>query len=121
MQKNADVLNSWKEIAVYIGCGVRTAQRWASDLGMPVHRPRERSRSAVLGFKSEIETWARSRGDATLVLKVHAIGLSEAVLKLEQTLLERVGESAAIAEMDLLIRLDGQDAAGLKCLKRSVA
>ena len=53
----AAVLNSWKEIAVYISRGVRTVQRWEHDLGLPVHRPKGRDRSAVLALTSEIDDW----------------------------------------------------------------
>ena len=54
------VLNSWKEIANYVGRGVRTVQRWEADLGMPVRRPRAKSRSAVLAMSDEIDAWLRS-------------------------------------------------------------
>jgi ElaB/YqjD/DUF883 family membrane-anchored ribosome-binding protein len=33
-----DVLHSWKEIAAYMGRGVRTVQRWERDLALPVRR-----------------------------------------------------------------------------------
>lgn len=32
------VLTSWKEIAAYLGKGVRTVQRWEKDDGLPVRR-----------------------------------------------------------------------------------
>ncbi len=54
------VLNSWKEIANYVGRGVRTVQRWERDLGMPVRRPRGKSRSAVIAMSDEIDAWLRS-------------------------------------------------------------
>jgi len=54
------VLNSWKEIANYVGRGVRTVQRWEADLGMPVRRPRAKSRSAVLAMSDEIDAWLRA-------------------------------------------------------------
>ena len=54
------VLHSWKEIAGYVGRGIRTVQRWESECGMPIHRPRGKSRSAVLAFSDEIEKWLRS-------------------------------------------------------------
>lgn len=57
---NSVVLNSWKEIASYVGRGVRTVQRWESDLGMPVRRPRAKSRSAVVAMSDEIDRWLRS-------------------------------------------------------------
>lgn len=54
------VLHSWKEIASYVGRGMRTVQRWEAECGMPVHRPRGKSRSAVLAFADEIDKWLRS-------------------------------------------------------------
>jgi hypothetical protein len=49
-----DLLNGWKEIANYVGRGVRTVQRWEHDLGFPAHRPRRKPRSAVIAFKHEM-------------------------------------------------------------------
>ena len=51
------ILNGWKEIAVYIGRGVRTVQRWETEVGLPVHRPKGRDRSAVLAFAEELDAW----------------------------------------------------------------
>jgi hypothetical protein len=36
-------LTTWKEIASYLGVGVRTAQEYESQLGLPVHRLARRS------------------------------------------------------------------------------
>jgi hypothetical protein len=55
----AKILNSWKEIAAYVGRGVRTVQRWEANLGLPVHRPKGKDRSAVLAFAEELDTWLR--------------------------------------------------------------
>ena len=52
-----NILNSWKEIANYLGRGVRTVQRWERDLGLPVHRPKGKDRSAVLAFPEELDKW----------------------------------------------------------------
>jgi hypothetical protein len=52
-----NILNSWKEIANYLGRGVRTVQRWERDLGLPVHRPKGKDRSAVLAFPEELVQW----------------------------------------------------------------
>lgn len=62
------VLNSWKEIASHVGRGVRTVQRWERDLGMPVRRPRSKSRSAVLAMSDEIDAWLRSAPTAQSVV-----------------------------------------------------
>jgi hypothetical protein len=51
------ILNGWKEIANYFERGVRTAQRWEALLGMPVHRPALKDRSAVVAFTDELERW----------------------------------------------------------------
>lgn len=55
------ILNSWKEIASYLGRGVRTVQRWEVQLGLPVHRPAGKDHSAVLAFSSELDEWLDSR------------------------------------------------------------
>jgi len=55
------ILNSWKEIASYLGRGVRTVQRWEAHLGLPVHRPSGRDHSAVLAFSNELDQWLDSR------------------------------------------------------------
>ncbi len=55
----AQVLNSWKEVAQYLGRGVRTVQRWEAEMGLPAHRPKGRERSAVIAFPSELDAWLR--------------------------------------------------------------
>jgi CheY-like chemotaxis protein len=50
-------LNGWKEIASYLGRGIRTVQRWEADLGLPVRRPRGKDRSAVVALASELDLW----------------------------------------------------------------
>lgn len=59
-ETTSHILNSWKEIAEYLNRGVRTAQRWERELGMPVHRPRGHGRSAVIAIQSEIDHWLKS-------------------------------------------------------------
>jgi CheY-like chemotaxis protein len=56
---NSSILNSWKEIAHYMGRGVRTVQRWERDFGLPVHRPKGQDRSATLALSSELDAWLR--------------------------------------------------------------
>ena len=51
------ILYSWKDISRYSGRGVRTLQRYEVQLGFPIHRPAGRSRSSVLAFSDEIDTW----------------------------------------------------------------
>lgn len=54
------VLTSWKEIAQYLGCGVRTVQRWEKDFGLPVRRPLGSSKKAILARPCEVENWLNS-------------------------------------------------------------
>jgi predicted DNA-binding transcriptional regulator AlpA len=53
------ILNSWKEIAQYLGRGVRTVQRYEQDLDLPVRRPRGKSRSSVIAVREELDEWLR--------------------------------------------------------------
>ena len=54
------ILNSWKEIALYMGRAVRTVQRWEEDCRLPVRRPRGRKRSSVFALSSEIDLWLQT-------------------------------------------------------------
>src|SRR5262245_16589932 len=47
-----DRLESWKEIAAYLGKGVRTVVRWEKTEGMPVHRHQHERRASVFAYKS---------------------------------------------------------------------
>jgi hypothetical protein len=55
------VLNSWKEIAGYVGRGVRTVQRWEREFAFPVRRPNGKSRSAVFAISSNVDEWLNTR------------------------------------------------------------
>jgi hypothetical protein len=51
------ILTSWKEIAAYLGKGVRTVQRWETEFSLPVRRPTS-DRHIVLAFPTELDDWA---------------------------------------------------------------
>jgi hypothetical protein len=55
----ANVLTSWKEIAQYVGKGVRTVQRWEQDFCLPVRRLSASDHHAVLAIPEEIDAWLR--------------------------------------------------------------
>ena len=57
----AAVLTSWKEIARYVGRGVRTVQRWEQDFGFPVRRPFGSRKKAILARRSDIDSWVAIR------------------------------------------------------------
>ena len=50
-------LSGWKEIANYLGKGVRTVQRYEWELGLPVRRPAGKPRGSVVATKMEIDAW----------------------------------------------------------------
>ena len=60
------VLRSWTEIGVYVGSGVRSAQRWEDELGLPVRRPCARARTSVMAFPEELEAWLHRAPTAVL-------------------------------------------------------
>jgi predicted glycosyl hydrolase (DUF1957 family) len=55
-------LNSWKEIASHLERGVRTVQRWESELGLPVRRTGRGKRGAVYALVSELDLWRVTSG-----------------------------------------------------------
>jgi hypothetical protein len=54
-------LDSWKQIAGYLGRSERTVRRWEASEGLPVHRREHQKYDTVFGYKHEIEAWARRR------------------------------------------------------------
>src|ERR1700748_1026741 len=56
-----DRLDSWKEIAAYLGRDVTTVQRWEKREGMPVHRHLHDKMGSVYASRSELDSLTRSR------------------------------------------------------------
>jgi TolB-like protein/Tfp pilus assembly protein PilF len=54
-------LESWKEIATYLGRDVRTVQRWEHQEGLPVHRHQHKSASSPYGYTAELDAWRHGR------------------------------------------------------------
>src|ERR1700694_4626832 len=54
-------LDSWKEIAAYLGRGVRTVQRWEREEGLPVHRLAHEKRGSIYARREELAAWWESR------------------------------------------------------------
>src|SRR5689334_12854112 len=50
------LLNGWKEIAKYLGRGIRMSQRWVR-LGLPVIRVGQTSHSPVLAYSDKLDNW----------------------------------------------------------------
>jgi TolB-like protein/Tfp pilus assembly protein PilF len=56
-----DRLESWKEIAAYLGREVRTVQGWEKNEGLPIHRHQHAKQGSVYAFKPELDAWKESR------------------------------------------------------------
>jgi hypothetical protein len=50
-------LDSWKEIAEYLGRDVRTVIRWEREKNLPVHRIPGGKRRSVFAYPEEVEAW----------------------------------------------------------------
>lgn len=103
------VLTSWKEIAQYVGKGVRTVQRWEHYFGLPVRRPNGGSHHAVLALPDELDEWMRQRaslrneeaaGPELQWLRNRVIELQQENENLRAELLRLAGNPAPPGETD---------------------
>lgn len=53
-------LSGWKEIASYLGKGVRTVQRYERQMGLPVRRPARKAWGSVIATKAELDAWVQA-------------------------------------------------------------
>src|SRR5580700_4476790 len=56
-------LDSWKEIAAFLGRAERTVKRWETERGLPVHRVPGGGRSAVFAYTNELADWLKGRSE----------------------------------------------------------
>jgi len=54
-------LDSWGEIASYLGREVRTVQRWEGTEDLPVHRHEHKKKSTVYAYSGELDAWIKNR------------------------------------------------------------
>ena len=90
-QPRLGALNSWKEIASYLGRGVRTVQRW-EKYGLPVRRLGNGFRAPVAADVSELDRWfhcAQENGFASVLPTNHRIFREELLNTVEQARLLR--------------------------------
>lgn len=102
---NGQVLNSWKEIATYLGRGVRTVQRWEQELDLPVRRPRGKQRSAVIAFTRDLDLWLRMPHGAQTQFggrKVYEVHEKNQARLLENAHLLQAKTQLLIAQSDVL-------------------
>jgi hypothetical protein len=53
-------LDSWKEIAAYLGKVERTVKRWDAGRGLPIHRVPGGGRASVYAYTAELDKWLKS-------------------------------------------------------------
>jgi tetratricopeptide (TPR) repeat protein len=58
-------LDSWKEIAAFLGRTVRTVQRWERLEKLPVRRHLHQDAASVYAYVGDLEQWLASRADST--------------------------------------------------------
>ncbi|HEY3927817.1 MAG TPA: helix-turn-helix domain-containing protein [Candidatus Koribacter sp.] len=63
------VLTSWKEVAAYLGKGVRTVQRWEKYDRLPVRRVVGTSKIVV--HRDELDRWLRAQPSSTPIASNH--------------------------------------------------
>jgi hypothetical protein len=57
-------LESWKEIAAYLGRDITTVRRWEKREGLPVHRLLHSKLGSVYAYSTELDAWRRKRAAA---------------------------------------------------------
>jgi hypothetical protein len=76
--QNIEIFSGWKDIASYMGKGVRTVQRYEREMRLPIRRPAGKvpgkSGGAVIAIRAEINAWVKtSPVRDEFRLSVHAI------------------------------------------------
>jgi len=56
-EKQDQRLDSWKEVASYLGRDVRTVVRWEKERGLPIRRVPGGQRNAIFAYKREVDEW----------------------------------------------------------------
>jgi hypothetical protein len=54
-------LLSWKEVAGYLKCNIRSVQRWERGEGLPGHRHIHQKGSTVYAYSNELDAWLWNR------------------------------------------------------------
>lgn len=54
-------LDSWKEIATYLRCSVRSVRRWEKEEELPVRRHAHGKGDSVYALRTDLDVWRRSR------------------------------------------------------------
>ena len=61
VMKERPILESWKEISVYLKRSEKTCQRWEIELGLPIHRLDGTPSARVFAYPDELEHWIKEK------------------------------------------------------------
>jgi hypothetical protein len=103
-----ELLDSWKEIAVFLNRGVRTVQRWEREENLPIHRHQHRKRGSVFAFASEISAWLQVREGRPQVFQIPVLTDDRAIAGTGSPRLE----SSSLAVMSYIARVRAQQMIG---------
>jgi hypothetical protein len=105
VSEGSTVLSSWKDIARYLGKGVRTVQRWERHLGLPVRRPNGAlQKSAVVLYRGDVDVWLATRFSARAMQKNEAQTIQSTRTTLREGILAARELRAANRELSKEIR-----------------
>ena len=61
MMQDKHVLDSWKEIAVYLSRTIKTCHRWENELDLPIRRLDGSPKARVFAYKEELDLWLKEK------------------------------------------------------------
>jgi hypothetical protein len=62
--KKDNLLSSWKAIAAYLDCDVRTCMRWEKKYGLPINRIDGLAKATVFAYRDELDEWLSKFSDS---------------------------------------------------------
>ena len=72
-------LESWKEVAAYLGRDITTVRRWEKREGLPVHRLHHSRLGSVYAYTAELDAWRRERAAGAATSGLQANHASEEI------------------------------------------
>jgi len=87
-------LDSWKEIADYLGKGERTAKRWAAERALPVHHVPGGGHGSVFAFTAELDKWLLSAVPKDTNSSLHVVTQRSPDNGMAQSLEDSSGETS---------------------------
>ena len=104
LSEQSTVLSSWKDIARYVGKGVRTVQRWEHELGLPVRRPNGVSqKSSVVLYRADLDLWLETRFSARAHGKVSVSETENTSRMCRAELRDSIGKARELRSANMLL------------------